>query len=31
MLQTVSWIAISLGVLTALVIAADERSHPQGM
>jgi len=30
-LQTVSWIAISLGVLTALVIAADERSHPQGM
>ncbi len=31
LLQTVSWIAISLGVLTALVIAADERSHPQGM
>ena len=26
LLQTVSWIAISLGVLTALVIAADERS-----
>jgi len=31
LLQTVSWIAISLGVLTALVIAADERSRPQGM
>ncbi len=31
LLQTASWIAISLGVLTALVIAADERSHPQGM
>ncbi len=31
LLQTASWIAISLGVLTALVIAADERSRPQGM
>ncbi len=31
LLQTISWIAISLGVLTALVIAADERSRPQGM
>jgi uncharacterized protein DUF4396 len=30
-MQTASWIIISLGVLTALVIAADERRHPQGM
>jgi hypothetical protein len=31
LLQTASWIAVSLGVLTALVIAIDERAHPQDM
>ena len=31
MLHALSWIAISLGVATALVIAADLRRHPQGM
>ena len=31
MLETVSWIAVTLGVLTALVIALDARRHPQDM
>jgi uncharacterized protein DUF4396 len=30
-LQALAWIAVSLGVLTALAIAADESRHPQGM
>ena len=30
-MQTLAWTAISLGVLTALIIAADESRHPQDM